>query len=249
MKEINEIAYFIDFSIQEIPSIAYIAYETGGIIYTNSEITYNFIKRDHPKLNAKYFKSINEIRNSVIKNKVKVIIYPDYHLRYFKDIPGIKHVQVFHGTSDKIYDYRKDVLNYDLFFIPGYEAYNRYKKRGLLKNNTGVLIGYSKLDRVFKGELKRDEELSKLKLDASKKTVLYAPTWQDRAFNSSWRKFRLTIAMKLPENINLIVKLHPNIKRYKKDEVEEYNKILKKRKNAILLDFIPDIIPVKIFLQ
>ena len=28
----SKIAYFIDFSIQEIPSIAYIAYETGGII-------------------------------------------------------------------------------------------------------------------------------------------------------------------------------------------------------------------------
>jgi hypothetical protein len=45
----NKVAYFINFSIQEIPSIVYIAYETGGVIYTNSKPTFHFIKNDHPK--------------------------------------------------------------------------------------------------------------------------------------------------------------------------------------------------------
>ena len=51
----DNIAYFIDFSIQEIPSIAYIAYETGGIIYTDSEITRDFLIKDHAKLHVEYF--------------------------------------------------------------------------------------------------------------------------------------------------------------------------------------------------
>ena len=50
--------------------------------------------------------------------------------------PGVKHIQVFHGTSDKIYDYRRDIMDYDLFFISGHEAHKRYEKRGLLKKGT-----------------------------------------------------------------------------------------------------------------
>ena len=53
----------------------------------------------------------------------------------------------------KIETYRKDVLDYDLFFITGKESYERYKILGLLKKGTGILIGYPKLDRVFNGVL------------------------------------------------------------------------------------------------
>ncbi|MGQ9571436.1 MAG: hypothetical protein ACUVUQ_11490, partial [Thermodesulfovibrionales bacterium] len=72
---------------------------------------------------------------------VKVIVYPDYHIRFFKELSGVKHVQVFHGTSDKTYDFHREILEYDLFFIPGEEAYRRYKRKNLLKKGNGVLIG------------------------------------------------------------------------------------------------------------
>jgi CDP-glycerol glycerophosphotransferase (TagB/SpsB family) len=244
MKVQNKIAYYIDFSIQEIPSIAYIAYETGGTIYTDSKTTYRFLRKDHPDLKILYFKTITEIRRHMDISEVKAIIYPDYHIRYFKDLSDVKHIQVFHGTSDKVYDYRRDVLMYDLFFIPGERAYLRYQKKGLLKKNTGVLIGYPKLDRVFKGELSRDNELVKLGMNPERKTVLYAPTWVDRGVNSSWKKFREVLVKEKPENINLIVKLHPNLKRYRKDEVEEMREQLQSQRDALLLDWMPDIIPV-----
>ncbi len=240
----NNIAYYIDFSVQEIPSIAYIAYETGGIIFTDSKLTLKFIKCDYPKLTVEYFDTIDEIRHQITQSGVKVIIYPDYHIRFFKDLPGIKHIQVFHGTSDKIYDYIKDLLDYDLFFIPGNEAYERYRSKGLLKKGSGILIGYPKLDRVFRGEVKRDEEIKKLKLEPDKKTVLYAPTWVDKAFNSSWKKFRKVFTNNIPKNMNIVVKLHPNIKRYREKEVLEFSKCLKSFKNARLFDFIPDPIPL-----
>jgi hypothetical protein len=237
------IAYFIDFSIQEIPSIVYIAYETGGTIYTDSQQTYRFLTEQHPKLSAALGETIAAIKSEMIRNRVRVIVYPDYHIRYFRDLPGVKHVQVFHGTSDKKYDYSKEVSGYDLFFISGKAAYERYEKRGLLKNNKGMLIGYPKLDRVFRGEIDRDAELIKIGMDPSRKTVLYAPTWVDRAYNSSWKKFRQAIAGDTPEDLNLIVKLHPNIKRYRPGEVEEFAKVLSRNKSARLFEVDPDPVP------
>jgi CDP-glycerol glycerophosphotransferase (TagB/SpsB family) len=178
------------------------------------------------------------------QNGTKVIVYPDYHIRFFKDIPGVKHVQVFHGLADKKYSFSKAVLEYDQFFIPGPQRYERYKRLGFLEKGNGILIGYPKLDRVFNNKLKREIELQKLNLDPSNKTVLYAPTWVDKAFNSSWKKFRYAVAMDIPEYINLIVKLHPNLKRYKKNEVNEYENILKERRNTVFMDFLPDIVPL-----
>jgi len=244
MSHDSPIAYFINFSIHEIPSVAYIAYEAGGTLYTNSEITFRFIKTDHPSLSVQYHARISAIKEHMLQSHVQVIVYPDYHLRYFKDLAGVKHVQVFHGISDKKYDYQNEVLEYDLFFIPGKEAYNRYEQRGLLKRGTGVLIGCPKMDRVFRGELQRDEMLRKLGLDPSNKTVLYAPTWVDKETNSSWKKFRCAFLHEKPENINIIVKLHPNLTRYRKDEVDIFRSELLRFENTRFFDLLPDIVPL-----
>lgn len=244
MKEEVPVAYFIDFSIHEIPSISYIARETGGIIYTDSVLTYNCFSKDFPDLKIHYFKNIRSIREDIIKKGIKIIVYPDFHIRYFRDLPGVKHVQVFHGLSDKSYDYQKSVLEYDLFLIPGQDAYERYKKKGLLKNNTGIMIGYPKLDRVFRGEFNKNEEVKKLGLNPGLPVILYAPTWQDKAFNSSWKKFYRTIIQEKPEGINLILKLHPNLVRYRKEEVDECKEKAQNSPDVIVLELIPDIVPI-----
>ena len=239
----SKIAYFIDYSIHAIPSIAYIARETGGTIYTDSELTYRVIRQQYPWLSVTFKGSISAIREDMISKAIGVIIYPDYHIRYFRDLP-VKHVQVFHGTSDKRYDYSRSVSEYDLFFIAGNAAHARYKKKGLLKNGCGILIGYPKLDRVFRGELKRDEELTKLNLDPAKKCVLYAPTWVDRALNSSWKKFRSAFSTYIPDDLNFIIKLHPNLKRYRPQEVDEFVDAMNRWQNARLIEFAPDPVPL-----
>jgi CDP-glycerol glycerophosphotransferase (TagB/SpsB family) len=192
---------------------------------------------------VKHLPTIGEIRADMLASSVKVILYPDYHIRYFRDLPGVKHVQVFHGTSDKSYDYHKSVLEYDLFLIPGADAYERYRRRGLLKRGTGVLVGYPKLDRVFRGELKQADELARLGLDPRRKTVLYAPTWVDRAFNSSWKRFRKALADKPSKDVNLIIKLHPNIKRYRAREVEDLKRSIPHDRGTLLFDEAADIVP------
>ena len=136
------------------------------------------------------------------------------------------------------------MLEYDLFFIPGHDAYVKYKKKGLLKNQSGVLIGYPKLDRVFRGELQRNEELKKMGLDPGKKTVLYAPTWHDRAMNSSWNKFHNALVTDIPKNLNVIVKPHPNIQKYSPNELAEFRKRLLSFPNTRIFESTPDPVPL-----
>jgi len=240
----KHIAYFIDFSIQEIPHIIYIAYEIGGTIYTNSKNTYNIIKNEYSNIIVKYHDSISKIRNEILKQGIKIIIYPDYHIRYFKDLPGIKHIQVFHGISDKSYDYNKQVLEYDLFFIAGKESFERYRKKGFLKKNTGKMIGYPKFDRVFKGELKKFEIAKSLNINLNIPTVLYAPTWIDKALNSSWKKFYKKIILDKPSKLNLLIKPHPNIVRYRKKDIEECFNLAKKDSKIKIIDNAHDITPI-----
>ena len=242
--EENRIAYFIDFAIQEIPSIASIAREAGGTVYTDSEVTFSFFKLQYPELHVVHGGTIPEIRREMSRQGVRVIVYSGFNIRYFRDMPGVRHVQAFHGTSDKKNDYRRTVARYDLFFIPGKTAYGRYETSGLLEKGNGVLIGYPKLDRVFRGELFRDEELLKLGLDPGKKTAMYAPTWVDRAFNSSWKKFRKAVTEDIPRDLNLIIKLHPNLKRYRAREVDEFAENLHASGNVRLFDAIPDPVPL-----
>lgn len=238
------IAYYLDASIHQIPSIVYIAYETGGTIYTESELTFQIIRREHPSLDVQLCGTVAEIGAKLAAAGIRVIVHSDFSYKFFKKLPGLKHVQVFHGTSDKKYDYMKFVADYDLFFISGNDAYERYKKRGLLKKGTGILTGYPKLDRVFRSELQRDEELRRLGLDPGYKTVLYAPTWTDKELNSSWKRFRGVLVEKKPDDINFIVKLHPNLTRYRAEEVDRFRTVLESRNRTLLLDKVPDIVPV-----
>ncbi len=240
----NYIAYFIDFSIQEIPHITYIAEEIGGTVFTNSKITERLIKRDFPSIEVKYHKSIESIKSDITDLNKKIVIYPDYHLRYFKDIQGLKHVQVFHGISDKSYDYNRELLKYDLFFIAGEYFYKKYEKKGLLKKNTGKLIGYPKFDRVFKGEINKKKIMEKLSIKDNRPIVLYAPTWIDKALNSSWKKFYRYILYDKPEWLYLIIKPHPNLIRYREEEVKECVEFSKVKDSIKIIDDMYDITPV-----
>jgi hypothetical protein len=240
----SPIAYFVDFSIQDIPSIAYIAGETGGIIFTTAEATAEWVRAEHPSLNVRCIPDVAAIRKKMREQRIRVIVYPDYHLRYFRELEDVKHVQVFHGISDKVYDYQREVLEYDLFLIPGLESYRRYERKGLLKKGTGCLVGCPKMDRVFRGELRRDELLLKLGLSPENRTVLYAPTWVDSALNSSWRKFRSAFVKGKPPSLNLIVKLHPNLRKYREQEVDDFGAALGRLPNTRLYDRLPDIVPL-----
>lgn len=106
------------------------------------------------------------------------------------------------------------------------------------------VVGYPKADRVFAGKLDKGAELKKYHLDSNKPTVLYAPTWNDRMGNTSIPKFGLEVIDGVPDDINLVIKLHPNTLRYDKKHYPNLKAAAAQKANIVFIDFSADIIPV-----
>jgi hypothetical protein len=115
----------------------------------------------------------------------------------------------FQYHPQRFYEY------YDYYFVTGklnerkiLMAVNKFE---LQKRITVVNVGYPKLDKLFKGDLpSRDETLSKLGLDPLRKTILYAPSWEE---GLSMREFGIDLVRILLQDdaINVIVKPHPSL--------------------------------------
>ncbi len=63
--------------------------------------------------------------------------------------------------------------------------------------------------KVFYDQLIQDKIVKKM--PPAEKTVLYAPTWQDKESSSSFQGALSFLIEKLPSNWNLIIKPHPNL--------------------------------------
>ncbi len=79
------------------------------------------------------------------------------------------------------------------------------------------------------------------KIDLSKKTLLYAPTWCDLDNSSSFYRFGKKVLADLPSDWNLIIKLHPSLKLRKPVEFATFNFELP---NVYLMDEFPPVYPI-----
>ena len=96
---------------------------------------------------------------------------------------GARRVQTFHGVAGKyrtIYDSPSESMrDWDRLFFINKRRLQHFIDCGAIdgNNNAARLIGMPKLDCLVDGSLVRDEILSSLGIDPSRRTVLYAPTW------------------------------------------------------------------------
>ncbi|MGQ9604518.1 MAG: CDP-glycerol glycerophosphotransferase family protein [bacterium] len=112
-----------------------------------------------------------------------------------------------HGTGIKTILYRllsrhKDT-QYNIF-VEGEYRKKRIQDFGVQGCSQIHVVGYPKLDPIFRGELDREAIIKKWNLDPNKPTVLFAPTYKPTCLD----RVREQI---LPETVgyNLIIKLHP----------------------------------------
>ena len=91
-------------------------------------------------------------------------------------------------------------------------------------------------------ELAQEEVFSKL--NPVNKTLLYAPTWRDADCSSSFFEFTKKILSQLPEDWNLILKIHPLLE--ERDPALYYPLAIceEKRKNFALVDDFPLVYPI-----
>ena len=125
---------------------------------------------------------------------------------------GARRVQTFHGVAGKyrtIYDSPSESMrDWDRLFFINKRRLQHFIDCGAIdgNNNAARLIGMPKLDCLVDGSLVRDEILSSLGIDPSRRTVLYAPTWSP---HSSVVTMGEELVQRLGEaGYAVIVKLH-----------------------------------------
>jgi CDP-glycerol glycerophosphotransferase (TagB/SpsB family) len=124
-----------------------------------------------------------------------------------------KKVYIFHNQPVKYTRYPLKFLNqWDYFFVMGPMQLTYIKNMFLeygreVADEQFIEVGYPKLDALFEWSGRRDIFLKEMGLDPGRKTVLYAPSWDE---GLSLREFGISFinALKqLPHNV--IIMLHP----------------------------------------
>ena len=111
-----------------------------------------------------------------------------------------------HGTGIKTILYRlleKHRGTHYLIFVEGEYRRRRIEEMGVKGSSEIFVVGYPKLDPVFRGNLVREEILTRWSLDPTRPTVLYAPTYKPTSLDEIGE----TILSQTTE-WNLLIKLH-----------------------------------------
>lgn len=96
---------------------------------------------------------------------------------------GTRRVQTFHGVAGKyrtVYDSPANSMRgwHRLFFINKRRLQNFIDTGAIEEGSPAIrLIGMPRVDCLVDGSLERNQVLTSLGIDPSRKTVLYAPTW------------------------------------------------------------------------
>jgi hypothetical protein len=120
-----------------------------------------------------YGPTIGDIENFVAHQPIKVAFYVNQNMRNFQMMrfPGMFHIFVSHGESDKIYMASNQAKSYDYCFVAGDAAVERIKSRLLDFDAERRLI------RIGRPQVDVSEPGPELPADG-RTVVLYAPTWE-----------------------------------------------------------------------
>ena len=96
---------------------------------------------------------------------------------------GTRRILMFHGVAGKyanVYDSPDTSMrDWDRLFFINEQRLRNFIKSGAIDADSRAarLVGYPKLDCLVDGRLNREEILTSLGINPSRRTVLYAPTW------------------------------------------------------------------------
>ena len=234
------IGYYISSSPHYYDSIMPLVNETGGLILTYIKNFEKNIGKGKENIKVIYFKNGKELYSNFDPRTVDVLVHPGFSLGFIERYPGLKHVQVFHGTSDKPYNFKRDLHDYDLIAVPGKKMKDDLVRKGLADADRIAVIGYPKIDFFLNSDFDADGFKRKIGIDLSRKTVLYAPTWIDTNRYSSFPRYISAVLGDL-RNYNVIVKPHADI--LKKKPWEILRAYVLKKRNAYIFPRSANILP------
>ncbi|MDR3624408.1 MAG: CDP-glycerol glycerophosphotransferase family protein [Chlamydiales bacterium] len=158
-----------------------------------------------------------------------------------------------HGNSDKgsTYYWMEHFAHEDCVLLYGERMIDFLKEKNVFDSiENYVITGNYRLlyylkHQEFYAKIVQDEVA--IKLNPKKKTILYAPTWnqEDTSFFTAFSY----VLDGLPEEYNLVVKLHPGLLIHHLGTVLRMVSKYQGRKNILFLDDFPPIYPVLDFVD
>jgi len=229
-------------------------------LITNVEKIAQWAKKYYPDIQTIYIDNL-DINIYVTKNFDTILSCItkemfDCDFRFHQDLlcKEIKIIWCPHGNSDKgkTCFFFECLKNEKQVLIYGQKMLDILEEKKVLKTiGSYIQIGnyryayFLKFKKKFQ-KIVNDEIQSKIK--NNNPTILYAPTWEDIEKTSSFNKYACDLLENSPSNINLIVKVHPNL--LSTDEIKIEILKSKYKKNSILfLEDFPLIYPLLDFVD
>lgn len=231
MNQSYKIGYYLVTDIQHIPPVVRLYPHLGGIVFTKKKKIYDHLMQKYGELGIQTYhcKSEMEIQKLIVKHRIRLMIYPSYHVLFRG-----KAVEIFHGgLSDKNYVESVKILVYDLVLFPGEKTKDKVDQSGYLKNvPQWKVVGYPKFDPLINNTLQ-----VKPLFDNGRKTILYAPTWISQNVQmkmikfsshgeSSLERWATEIIKAVHKKYNLIIKYHSRIYRKAGDIYDQIDKLI-----------------------
>ncbi len=222
-------------------------------LVTSEEAIEEIVKKYYPDVNLLYYDYLN-IHQKLVKDFTGVIYcFTKSHFQnnfaFAQDTLGKELVTIWcpHGQSDK--DNLFSLQEESHLLIYGRKMAQELKRHKIIKPY--IQLGdyryhyFQKHLTFYKDILKK--ELARL--SAKNPTYLYAPTWEDYEDSCSFEEAVSALIEGLPDPINLIIKLHPNMWQKNPWQLERFFFPLEGRENFHLLKDFPLIHPLLDFID
>jgi CDP-glycerol glycerophosphotransferase (TagB/SpsB family) len=141
----------------------------------------------------------------------------------------------------------ENYLDQDIALVYGDQMIDFIKNRNPEDPLNYIKIGNVRLEYYKKNKLFFDEIIKKEILnyfDPNKKTILYAPTWEDGEKSSSFFEINENILLDILLDYNLIIKLHPRLYDHYPGRIINFIEKYKNFKNLKVLYEFPIVYPL-----
>jgi hypothetical protein len=136
-----------------------------------------------------------------------------------RDSPRVVHCP--HGFSEKRQGYARGIAEQDVALLYGPHALDQLKELGVTSPSCRLVLtgnlrhAYYLAHRAF---FRRQLKALGMRAGRPRRTILYAPTWNDAVGSSSFVSALAPLAQQLPDDCRLVVKMHPH-QEYEADEM------------------------------
>ncbi|MCP5492266.1 MAG: CDP-glycerol glycerophosphotransferase family protein [Chlamydiales bacterium] len=218
------------FTYVDIDHIAPMAYILGIPLIVCDEKTKSICETCYPQVKIDYVDQSFFTFENIWKNYDVIIhSYKPWanHMRVFIDTTYRKQILLVycpHGNSDKTFTYTHadSLAHHDHQFIYGDQMRAHIKKYSCYKEAHTLQVTGNYRKKFYEKFKEHFDALAQKTIfsqfEKKQTTLLYAPTWQDPNANTSFMQQFKGILQACPKNLNLLIKLHPNLEQHQPAE-------------------------------